>query len=144
MQVRDILTPSVRTLSLSATAEEAAQEMARYNVGALPVCEDERIIGMVTDRDLVVRCIAAGRVPALTPLRDMMSRSPLTLAPTDTVGHAARVMGRHGVRRLPVVDQGRAVGILSADDIARFFEDDTLVADLERRLADAAAGSVAP
>jgi CBS domain-containing protein len=142
MEVRDIMTPSVRTLPASATAEEAAQEMAHYNVGTLPVCEGEAIIGMITDRDLVVRCMAAGRVPALMLLRDLMSRSPFTLAPTDTIGHAARAMSRHGIRRLPVVDQGRVVGILSADDIARFFEDDTLVADLERRLANAAAAEV--
>jgi CBS domain-containing protein len=142
MQVRDIMTPSVRTLPAAATAEEAAQEMAHYNVGALPVCEGESIIGMITDRDLVVRCMAAGRVPALVFLRDLMSRSPVTLAPTDTIGRAARAMGRHRIRRLPVVDQGRVVGILSADDIARFFEDDELVADLERRLANAAAAEV--
>jgi CBS domain-containing protein len=142
MRVRDIMTPSVRTLPESATAEEAAREMALHNVGALPVCEGELVIGIITDRDLVIRCMAAGRVPALTYLRDVMSRSPLTLEPTDTIGHAARVMGRHGIRRLPVVDQGHAVGILSADDIARFFEDDELVANLEPRLADAAAADV--
>jgi CBS domain-containing protein len=140
MYVRDIMTSPVRTLPASATAEEAAQEMARYNVGALPVSEGARIIGIITDRDLVVRCMAPSRVPALTLLRDVMSRSPLTLAPTDTIGHAARVMGQHGIRRLPVVDQGQAVGNLAADDIARFFEDDELVANLERRLADQVAG----
>lgn len=142
MRVRDIMTLSVRTLPESATAEEAALEMARHNVGALPVCEGEVVIGIVTDRDLVIRCMAAGRVAALTPLRDVMSRSPLMLEPTDTVGHAARLMGRYGIRRLPVIDNGHAVGILSADDVARFFEDDELVANLERRLADAAAAAV--
>lgn len=142
MYVRDIMTPSVRTLPSSATAEEAAQEMERYNVGAIPVCEGQVVIGIVTDRDLVTRCIAAGRVPALMPLRDLMSRNLVTLAPTDTIGRAARVMGQYGIRRLPVVDGGRAVGILSVDDIARFFEDDEVVATLERRLADAAAATV--
>jgi CBS domain-containing protein len=135
MLVRDLMTQPVRTIEASSSAEAAAKAMAQWNVGALPVCEGTRIVGILTDRDLVVQCMAMGRTPTTVGVREIMSPNPVTVAPSDSIGHAARAIGRHGFRRLPVVDHGQPVGIISADDIARFSADDEAVADMLRRLA---------
>jgi CBS domain-containing protein len=117
------------------TIEEAAVLMARYQVGALAVCESNQLIGIATDRDLVRRCLATSRPPATTCVRDVMTRHPIVISPSATLEEAARAIGEHGFRRLPVVDRGGAVGMLSAGNIARFCADAELLAAMERALA---------
>jgi len=135
LQVRDIMTQPVRTIDVFATAQEAAATMARYGIGALPVTENGNLVGIITDRDLTARCLASGHAPELIPVRVIMTAHPLSVSPTDTVDEAARTMGDHAIRRLPVMDRGKPVGMISADDIARFCADDELVSEMMRHIA---------
>ena len=114
MQVKDLMNPSAVTVEPASSAALAARLISRHNVGALPVCgSDRRLRGMVTDRDIVLRCVAAEEDPAQTPVRDIMTRSCATVAPGDDCREATRLMALHQVRRLPVV------GVISLSDLAR-------------------------
>lgn len=119
MKLREIMTQCVVRIHPEESAAVAARTLARYNVGMLPVCgSDGRIYGVVTDRDLVTRCIAAGRMPASTPVRDIMTANVVSALPDmDTVA-AARLMGRQQIRRLPVLENGRLCGMVSLADLA--------------------------
>lgn len=120
MQVKDLMNPSAVTVEPASSAALAARLISRHNVGALPVCgPDRRLRGMVTDRDIVLRCVAAEEDPAQTPVRDIMTRSCATVSPGDDCREATRLMARHQVRRLPVVEGGRLVGVISLSDLAR-------------------------
>ena len=120
MQVKDLMNPSVVTIEPGSSAALAARLISRHNVGALPVCgEDRRLGGVVPDRDIVLRCIAAEEDPAQTPVRDIMTRSCSTVAPGDDCREATRLMSAQQVRRLPVVEDGRLVGIVSLADLAK-------------------------
>ena len=120
MQVKDLMNPSVVTIEPGSSAALAARLISRHNVGALPVCgEDRRLRGVVTDRDIVLRCIAAEEDPAQTPVRDIMTRSCTTVSPGDDCREATRLMSLHQVRRLPVVENGKLVGVISLGDVAR-------------------------
>ena len=120
MQVKDLMNPSVVTIEPASSAALAARLISRHNVGALPVCAgDGRLRGMVTDRDIVLRCIAAEEDPAQTPVRDIMTRECATVSPGDDCREATRLMAAQQVRRLPVVEDGRVVGVVSLGDLAR-------------------------
>ena len=120
MQVKDLMNPSAVTVEPVASAALAARLISRHNVGALPVCgSDRRLRGMVTDRDIVLRCVAAEEDPAQTPVRDIMTRQCATVAPGDDCREATRLMALHQVRRLPVVEGGKLVGVISLSDLAR-------------------------
>ena len=120
MTVQELMNPKVITIEPSASAALAARLLSRYNIGSLPVCTaDKKLRGIVTDRDIVLRCVAAEEDPAQTPVRDIMSRSPVTLSPTQDVHAAALSMAAHQVRRMPVVENSRLVGILSLGDLAK-------------------------
>lgn len=120
MLVREVMNPDVVTIEPSSSAALCARLLRRHNVGALPVCgDDRRLRGMVTDRDIVLRCIAAEEDPAQTAVRDLMSRGCASVAPGDDCRTAARRMAEEQVRRLPVVEQGKLVGIVSLSDLIR-------------------------
>ena len=120
MQVKDLMNPSVITIEPGSSAALAARLIRRHNVGALPVCgEDRRLRGVVTDRDVVLRCVAAEEDPAQTPVRDIMTRGCATVSPGDDCREATRLMSLHQVRRLPVVEGGKLVGVISLGDVAR-------------------------
>ena len=120
MEIKDLMNPSVVTIEPTASAALAARLLSRHNVGSLPVCgEDRRLRGMVTDRDIVLRCVAAEEDPAQTPVRDIMSRGCATVSPGADCREATRLMSLHQVRRLPVVEEGRLVGMISLSDLAR-------------------------
>ena len=120
MQVKDLMNPSVVTVEPTASAALAARLISRHNVGSLPVCtEGGRLRGMVTDRDIVLRCIATEDDPAQTPVRDIMTRGCATVSPDADCREATRLMSLHQVRRLPVVENGRLVGMISLADVAR-------------------------
>ena len=98
----------------------AARLMKRHNLGALPVCDDAgRLRGLVTDRDIVTRCLAMDYDPEDTPLREIMTRGILTCKSSDDAGKAAAAMGREQIRRIPVTENGRPVGMVSLADVAR-------------------------
>ena len=120
MTVQELMNQKVITVEPSASAALAARLLSRYNVGALPVCTpDRKLRGIVTDRDIVLRCVAPEEDPAQTPVRDIMSRAPATLAPSQDVHAAALAMAAHQVRRMPVVENSKLVGILSLGDLAK-------------------------
>ena len=120
MEVRELMNPSVVTIEPGASAALAARLLSRHNVGALPVCgADGRLRGMVTDRDIILRCIAAEEDPAQTPVRDIMTRGCAWVEPRSDCRQATQLMAQRQVRRLPVVEGGKVVGIVSLADLAR-------------------------
>lgn len=120
MQVNELMNKNVVTVSPDETAALAARLLSRNNIGSLPVCgSDGKLRGIVTDRDIVLRCVAAENDPETTKVREIMSRGINTISPDDDVREAARVMAHEQVRRLPVLREGRVVGMLSLGDLAR-------------------------
>ena len=121
MKVRDIMTGSVIRIAPGETAAVAARTLTHYNIGILPVCsEDGKLCGVVTDRDLVTRCLAAGRQPEKTRIAEVMSASVQWVDPDMDAVAAAHLMGSRQVRRLPVLEQGKLCGIISLGDLAAF------------------------
>lgn len=126
MRVRDLMSKSVVTIAPEESAALAARLLSRHELGALPVCAaDGTLVGIVTDRDIVTRCVAAGEEPGRVPVRDIMSPAPSVITPETPISDAARLMAQRQVRRLPVVEQGHVVGILSLGDLARSRRTDT-------------------
>lgn len=120
MQIRDCMSGAVITIAPEESAALAARLLTRHNLGALPVCGyDGRLRGIVTDRDIVTRCVAVDQDPSRVPVADIMSRDPETVAPADDPKVAAARMSAHQVRRLPVVEEGKLVGMISLGDLAR-------------------------
>ncbi|MCD8144061.1 MAG: CBS domain-containing protein [Oscillospiraceae bacterium] len=119
MQVREIMTDHVVSITPEESAALAARLLARYNLGALPVCEgDGKLRGIVTDRDIVVRCVAAQQDPGKKPVGEIMSEQVESVAPGDDVRKATERMSKNQIRRLPVVEDGKLIGMLSLGDIA--------------------------
>lgn len=119
MQVKDIMNPSVISVKPDDTAADAARLIARHNVGSLPVCgEDGGLRGIVTDRDIVLRCVAAQEDPTKTKVSALMSRNCATVSPQDDARAAAQMMAQSQVRRLPVLENDKVVGILSLGDLS--------------------------
>jgi len=124
MQVSDILTREVETIRPDMPVREAAQRMRSMDVGALPVCDGRRLLGMVTDRDITIRVTAEGRDPANTPVQEAMTPDLAYVFEDQDVREAARIMEERQIRRLPVVDRDKhLVGILSLGDIATTGQD---------------------
>ena len=119
MKIREIMTAPAVQIQQNETVEVAARTMARYNIGAMPVCgADGRICGVLTDRDMVTRCLAAGRRPEQTRVADVMSGNVVSAGPDMDVAVAAHLMGRKQVRRLLVVENGKLLGMVSLGDMA--------------------------
>lgn len=119
MKVRQIMTPRAIRVGPEEPAAVAARMLSRYNVGALPVCkEDGQICGIITDRDIVLRCVAAGRDPEKVPVRHVMTGKVVTVNADMEASEAAQRMAREQVRRLPVEEKGKLCGILTLGDLA--------------------------
>ena len=120
MKVKDIMTPRVIRISPEESASVAARTLTRYNIGVLPVCgSDGRLCGMLTDRDIVTRCLAAGRRPEDTAVGGIMTTQLVAAAPDMDVSAVASLMARQQVRRLPVVERGNLCGMISLGDLSR-------------------------
>jgi CBS domain-containing protein len=117
-QIRELMTPNPVALPGTASVHEAARAMRDADIGDVIVIENNQVCGIVTDRDIVVRTVAETQDPATTTLADICSHSLLTVTPTDSVEEAVRLMRTHAIRRLPVVEGGQAVGIVSIGDLA--------------------------
>ena len=119
MKLRDVMTNPVIRIRPEETVAVAARTLARYNIGSLPVCGgDGRLCGVVTDRDLVIRCLAAGRTPEATSVREVMTSHVVSVSGDMDTAEAASVMGRQQIRRVPVVENGRLCGLVSLGDLA--------------------------
>jgi CBS domain-containing protein len=124
MQLSEIITREVETVRPETSAREAAQRMRSMDVGALPVCDGRRLLGMVTDRDLAIRVLAEGRDPNATPVQDAMTPDVCYAFEDDDVQRAADIMKDRQIRRLPVVDREKhLVGIVALGDIATTGQD---------------------
>ena len=118
MKVRDIMTAKVQFVDQNTSLVEVAKLMQKENVGSVPVCENDKLLGIVTDRDIIIRVIAQGKDPMTVKAGDTMTRNPVTIGLDADVHEAARLMSENQIRRLPVVDHGRLVGILALGDMA--------------------------
>ena len=118
--VRDAMTSNPRSIEPSTTVTEAARLMKAEDVGSLPIVDGDQLVGMVTDRDTVIRVVAEGKDPQSTTVGEIASRDLVTVDPEQDLDEAMRLMARHQVRRLPVAEEdGRLVGILAQADVAR-------------------------
>lgn len=117
--LRDVMSSQPAYLSTDESIQRAAQLMQQLDIGSLPVCDGRRLMGIVTDRDITVRCTAAGHDPAKTRVGDAMSSDPLWCTEEDAIEDACRKMAEHQVRRIPIVDRDhQLVGMVSLGDLA--------------------------
>lgn len=116
--VRELMTTDVDRVAPSSKITDAAKQMRDLNVGSLPVVDRQEVVGIITDRDIAVRATADGINPDEVLVKEVMTANPITISPDQKVAEAADLMARHQVRRLPVVENGKLVGILSLGDVA--------------------------
>ncbi len=134
---RDIMTSGAECVSVDDSLVEAAKKMRDLGVGMLPICgADNRLAGTLSDRDIVVRCIAEGGDPSTAKAGDLADGKPVTIGADDPVEEALSTMIQHGVRRLPVIDGHDLVGVLSQADVARNLPEDR-VGDLVEAISSA-------
>ena len=140
MEIKDIMTQSVVSIDPNESVEVAARTMTRHNIGALPVCSNGKLCGMLTDRDIVTRCLAANRQPASTQVRQVMTEQVTAVRPDMEMGAAAHLMGRLQIRRLPVVENGKLCGMVSLGDLAvreeTVLDAGDVLADVSSNLSD--------
>lgn len=119
MKLREIMSAPVVRIHPQENVTVAARMLEHYNIGAMPVCgSDGRLQGMITDRDIVTRCLAAGRNPAATKVEDIMTAGIVAVRPDMEISTAAALMGNRQVRRLPVMENGRLCGMVSLGDLS--------------------------
>ena len=119
MKIRDVMSTPVIRIHPEESVAVAARTLTHYNIGAMPVCgSDGRLCGMITDRDIVTRCLAAGRSPGMTSVRDVMTTSMTVVRPDMDAATAATLMGSKQIRRLPVMENGKLCGMVSLGDLA--------------------------
>jgi len=119
MRVKELMTKQVIKIHPEESVSVAARTLTHYNIGVLPVCDSGgKLCGVVTDRDIVTRCLAANRSPETTPIRQIMTTQVFTVQPEMDTSAAAHYMGRQQVRRLPVVENGQLCGMVSLGDLA--------------------------
>jgi CBS domain-containing protein len=116
--VRDAMTENPHSIGHSASVVEAARLMRQQDIGSLPITDEEKLVGMITDRDITTRVVAEGADATKTSVGDVYSRDLISVEPDRGIDEALQLMARHQVRRLPVVENGRLVGIVAQADIA--------------------------
>ena len=125
MKVRDKMTKNVGYVNPSNTVVEAAQVMQKLNVGSVPVFDQNKVVGVVTDRDIVVRNVAHGKIPQETKVQDVMTCQVTTVTPDMDVDEVSKIMAQQQIRRVPVVENNQLVGILALGDMATDYRFDT-------------------
>ena len=133
---RDIMTTPAETLAPSATLTEAARRLRDLNVGSLPILDGDQLAGVVTDRDIVVRGVAEGLDPSSATVAEVATGAVVTVDVDDDAEEVARIMGERQIRRVPVVDGGRLVGLIAQADVARDLDARTtgdVVEDISQR-----------
>jgi CBS domain-containing protein len=116
-KIKDIMTKDVESCSLLDNVYEVALKMKQLNVGAVPIVDKDKLVGMITDRDIVIRGVAE-KHPGSTKVEDIMSNNLITVSADATSNEAAKLMAEHQIRRLPVVEEGKLIGIVSLGDFA--------------------------
>jgi CBS domain-containing protein len=126
-KARDVMTPECKCVNETDTVLEAAKRLSELDVGAMPICgEDDRLKGMITDRDIVVKVLAQGKDPAQATVGEFAEGKPVTIGADDSIEEALDVMAEHQVRRLPVIDGHDCVGLISQADVARDLPDEKI------------------
>ena len=124
-KAREVMTEGCECVGEKESIRAAAEKLASLNVGSMPICgEDDRLKGMLTDRDIAVKVVAAGKDPESTTAGDLAQGKPVTIGADDSLEEALSVMSEHQVRRLPVIDGHDLVGIVSQADVARNLPDE--------------------
>lgn len=137
MQLRDVMTRQVEDIMPEATLKDAALKMRALDTGALPVCDHDKLIGMITDRDITVRAVAEGRSPIEAHVRDAMSSDLCFCYEDDTVDSAIKLMEEKQVRRLPVLDRKQHLcGIVSLGDLATRTRDERLSGEILEKVSE--------
>ncbi|MEV5432105.1 CBS domain-containing protein [Streptomyces sp. NPDC052701] len=139
--VKDVMTPGVVAVRPDASLVEAAQLMRAQNIGDVVVADGQEVVGVLTDRDIAVRAVAEGIDPLTVSARTVCTPDPVTVAPHDPVSAALALMRAHAVRRLPVVENGLPVGVVSLGDLAEAEEPESALADISRAEPDARGGA---
>lgn len=143
MKVRSLMTKPAIHISPMESVEVAARTLTHYNIGILPVCDNHgALCGLLTDRDLVTRCLALGKTPAQTTVREVMTGRVISVSPDMESGVAAHLMGRQQVRRLPVVENGKLCGMVTLGDLAKREESIMDAADALGDIASNISGGV--
>jgi CBS domain-containing protein len=139
MQLKNLMTREVEVVDFNMTLQQAAAKMQSLNVGALPVREGMELVGMVTDRDIVIRAVADGRDPTFTSVAEVMTVELVYCYEDQTVEEAAKIMAEQQIRRLPVFDrEHQLVGIVSLGDLAEDVGDDPLISKTLEEISEPA------
>jgi CBS domain-containing protein len=134
---RDVMSPDCECVGENETLLDAAKKMAAKGYGSMPICgDDNRLKGMLTDRDIVVKALAQGKDPGSTRAGDLGEGKPVTIGADDSLQEALKTMAQYKVRRLPVIDGHDLVGIIAVADIARELEDDASKGDLIEAISE--------
>lgn len=118
MKISEIMSKNVISLSVDDTVEHAAELMKEHNIGSIPVNTEEKVVGIVTDRDIILRCVAEGKDIKMQKVRDIMTSNPVVGDENIEVDDAARIMSERQIRRLPIVSNDQLVGMISLGDLA--------------------------
>ena len=121
MKIKDIMTAKPLTLTTDSTVKEAAELMQKNDIGAIPITnsENEKLMGIITDRDIILRCISKDFDTNTTTVKDIMTENVITVCPENSITESSRIMAKNKVRRLPVCENGKVVGMVSLGDISR-------------------------
>jgi CBS domain-containing protein len=134
---REVMTGGAECIGENDTVADAAKRLADLDVGAMPICgEDDRLKGMLTDRDIAIKVVAQGKDPSATKAGELGEGKPVTIGADDSVDEALRTMAEHKVRRLPVIDGHKLIGIVSQADLARNIDEEK-VGDLVEAISSA-------
>lgn len=140
MKAKDVMTKDTATLGPDATLGEAATLMRQEDCGSIPIVDGGRLVGIVTDRDIVIRAVAAGKDARNTKVSEVMSADPVCISPDTDVDEAAKVMADRQIRRLPVVEDGKLAGILVIGQIARRGSDEQQTGETLKEISQPRSG----
>ncbi|MDF2881355.1 MAG: protein YhcV [Clostridiaceae bacterium] len=139
MKISDVMTKTVASLNAEDTVKRAAELMKEHDIGSIPVCRDEKVVGIITDRDIAVRTVADGKNSLEQKVKDVMSSNPVVGRPEMDIHDAARIMSERQIRRLPIVENNNLVGIVALGDLA---VENILVDDAGRALSEISSPSI--
>ena len=128
--IREVMTEPIETCEPGSSIQDAARKMQNGDFGAIVVAEDNELRGLLTDRDIVVRAVAEGRDPSDVKVEEICSKDLTSLSPDDTAEEAVKLMREHSVRRIPVVEEDKPVGIVSIGDLAVSRDEQSALADI--------------
>ncbi|MPZ51069.1 MAG: CBS domain-containing protein [Dehalococcoidia bacterium] len=142
MDVQEIMTPNPYCLNITDTIQHAAQEMKQHNIGVLPVCAGDTLAGIITDRDIVLGCVASGSLPGQCLVKEYMTANPFNVSPQTNIEEALQVMSREQIRRLCVIQNGHVVGMLSLGDLVQHLPNDSRISQALAQISEPVRGQL--